>query len=471
MSIKFPRLRLYFRIFIIASISFLTVIYTSQLANTKYYQDPIIWAVSGLERITPKVSAGNKTQIQLMAARGEYESFQIGIKAPSKGLRNVNVFISDLKKNDGTVISQNNITLYREHYIFVPAASPEESRENPSLGVGLYADGLIPFIDPDTGQNLRGAELDAVPFDLKARDNQPVWVDIFVPRDASPGEYTGTYKVTSDRGQRQGKISLKVWNFELPQQPSLNSTFLLWKQKNEQAAIAELLKHKIMPGVNINPSSEQELQELIDKWELNFHQIRTKQPVATIPQSELNNDRDSAPSEKHTWIIKAPARITKVLTKEDEVGFSTDLEETNYPKWLIDYQPINFRIPHGFISQSLGITGIFYWRADLWTDDPWNQITVYIQDRQTFPGEAMLIYPGDKVGIQGVVPSMRLKWIREGVEDYEYVEILKQLGEEEWAMEIVRSVGADWQNWTKGPAKLELARRKLGNKIESLQQS
>lgn len=530
--------RAYFRIFIIASISFLTVFYTSKLANTKHHSPLKVWVAPSLERIALKDAAGNKTQIQLMAAKGEYEPFQIGIKAPSEDLNNVNVFVSELKNNNGAIISQENITLYREHYIYVPAASPEKDTDNSSLGVGWYADGLIPFNDPNTGKNLRGAELNAIPFNLKTRENKPIWVDIFVPRDASPGEYRGTYTVTSDLGKKQGEINLKVWDFELPQKPSLNSALLLWEQKKNKAAIEELLKHKVMPGINIDPSYE---QELIDKWGLNsvrlpfwgdanvdtckmkqvpsveeikkamqvhqedlllyaysadevqkcdnldeslkewgqnIHQAGAKQLVVTIPKPELYDDgTGTGRSAVDIWVIKAPwydkapERIKEVLAKGDEVWFYTGLQGTNYPKWLIDYQPINFRIPQGFISQSLGMTGVLYWRADWWTDDPWNQLKVYVQGGQTFPGEAMLIYPGDKVGIKGVVPSMRLKWIREGVEDYEYIEILKQLDEEEWAMEIVRSVGADWQNWTKNPDKLESARKKLGDKIESLQKS
>ena len=528
-------LKAYFRIFIIASITLATVIYASKLASSKYSNLPIVWVVPSLERIALEDSPGHKTHIKLMAAKGEYEPFQIGIQAPSGGLSNVNVSISELKNNDGAIISQENITLYREHYIYVPGASPEEGTENSSLGVGLYADGLIPFTDPDTGENLIGAELDAVPFSLKARENQPIWVDIFVPRDADSGDYRGTYTVTSDRGYRRGKISLKVWDFELPRKPSLNSALLLWEQKKNKSAVVELLKHKVMPGVNINPTYE---QELIDKWGLNsvrlpfwgdanvdtckmkptpsveeikkamqphqddlllyaysadevqkcknldeslkewgrnLHQAGAKHLVVTIPKPELYDDgTGSGRSAVDIWVIKAPwydkasNRIAEVLAKGDEVWFYTGLQGTNYPKWLIDYQPINFRIPHGFISQSLGITGVLYWRADWWTEDPWNQLTVYVQGRQIFPGEAMLIYPGEEVGVQGVVPSMRLKWIREGVEDYEYIEILKQLGQEEWAMEVTRSVGADWQNWTKKPAKLELARRKLGNRIEEI---
>ena len=82
----------------------------------------------------------------------------------------------------------------------------------------------------------------------------------------------------------------------------------------------------------------------------------------------------------------------------------------------------------------------------------------------------MLFYPGQQVGVAGVVPSMRLKWLREGVEDYEYVEILKKLGQPEQALQISRSVGQDWFNWTKNPHELQTARQQLAQEIELLNQ-
>jgi hypothetical protein len=63
---------------------------------------------------------------------------------------------------------------------------------------------------------------------------------------------------------------------------------------------------------------------------------------------------------------------------------------------------------------------------------------------------------------------MRLKWLRDGVEDYDYVQLLKNLGKEDVAMEISRSVGADWTKWTRDPAALEAAREKLGETISQL---
>ncbi|MEY2832719.1 MAG: hypothetical protein RLZZ574_1977, partial [Cyanobacteriota bacterium] len=75
------------------------------------------------------------------------------------------------------------------------------------------------------------------------------------------------------------------------------------------------------------------------------------------------------------------------------------------------------------------------------------------------------------VGISGSVPSMRLKWIREGVEDYEYIEILKRGGYQEWAMKAVHEVAKDMHNWNQDPAVLNAVRLKLGAKIHQLSQS
>jgi hypothetical protein len=44
---------------------------------------------------------------------------------------------------------------------------------------------------------------------------------------------------------------------------------------------------------------------------------------------------------------------------------------------------------------------------------------------------------------------MRLKWLLDGVEDYEYIQILKNFGRVDLALQIARSVGADWTHWTR----------------------
>jgi hypothetical protein len=505
---------------------------------------PLIWAASSMEMIRPDDSPGNKTFIELYSARGEYEAFQVGIQAPNGGLQNVNFSITDLKNQEGYIISKDNIRLYREHYVYVSPSVPTEKNAVVKLpyGPGWYPDALIPFIDYEAGKVPAKGILKAAPFDLKEKKNQPIWVDIFVPRDASPGEYKGKFTVTSDQGNVEGDIRLTVWDFELPLKPSLKSAFH-YKNRNTSSAYKMLLKHKLMPdclqmsdkgsyipdqrklidkyGLNCMglkfwsgalistgtmtnaPSANEikveaakhepdlflynytadeidrykELYEPVKEWGRNLHQADIPNLVVMKPVPELYDDGSgTGRSAVDIWVVlplmyeASPENITTVLCKGDEVwSYNCLLQDEYSPKWLIGYDFINFRIQPGFISQSLGLTGLLYWRVDHWTNNPWRNVHTYFEAPWGhFPGEGMLVYPGENVGVEGVVPSIRLKALREGVEDFEYIQILKSLGYGEWALEVARSVGADWRNWTRDYRKLEDARRLMGEKIDSL---
>jgi len=82
-------------------------------------------------------------------------------------------------------------------------------------------------------------------------------------------------------------------------------------------------------------------------------------------------------------------------------------------------------------------------------------------------GDGLLVYPGDAIGLRDyVVPSIRLKWIRDGVNDFDYIELLKKTGRGEYAMSVVRQVDKNWETWTT-PNELEEARRGLGEALDA----
>ena len=112
---------------------------------------PTVWVVPAMKRVARDEPAGNQREITLWAARGEYESFQMVVRAPAGGLKNVNVAISDLAGEHGH-IPKANLMLYREHYIQIKQGSPDRGGTNRPLGPGWYADALIPF----TGDKYKG---------------------------------------------------------------------------------------------------------------------------------------------------------------------------------------------------------------------------------------------------------------------------------------------------------------------------
>jgi Domain of unknown function (DUF4091) len=495
---------------------------------------PLSWIAPSTARIGLRDSPGTILTADIAAARGESEGFQIGIRSgASAPLSNVNVAVSDLLGPHSARISQSDITLYREQFVRVdnPTKTAAGSA-NPSLGANWYADGLIPFANPVTKQPLSGNRLDAAPFSVTLGSNQVVWVDVYVPRNTPAGVYRGQYTVSSDQGDSVGAIALRVWDFELPLQPSLNSAFTFW-QDGSVAAASELVRHRLMPGNTLQPRQEESLLKLgLNTTRLVFDGgADTNNPILKpLPElADLTADRDSRSSKAlryiyvadevgdrpelfeglkqwsrladqaglstlvtmaptpelfdngngksavDIWVVtpelydKSSANVQAALAKGDRVWSYNALAPDDYsPKWQIDFAPINFRIQPGFINQSLGLSGLLYWRVDLWTSDPWNTVQTTRVDNLPFPGEGMLVYPGADVGVRGVVPSMRLKWLRDGVDDYDYIELLKKAGKPELALELSRQIGPDWRNWNRDPQALEQVRRQIGNELEAI---
>jgi hypothetical protein len=237
------------------------------------------------------------------------------------------------------------------------------------------------------------------------------------------------------------------------------------------------------PGVLLYDYSADEighcanLYPTIQQWAYNMHQAGISNLVSMSPTPALYSDGSgTGRSAVDIWVLlpvmynNSKSEVDRVLKKGDSVwSYNTLVQDAYSPKWEIDFDPVDFRIQPGFIDQSLNLTGLLYWRIDRWTSDPWNNVNNTGQfSSANYPGEGMLVYPGQQVGVPGVVASMRLKWLRDGVEDYEYIEMLKNLGKGDLAMQIARSVGPDWTHWTRDASAIESARQQLGEAINQI---
>jgi hypothetical protein len=217
----------------------------------------------------------------------------------------------------------------------------------------------------------------------------------------------------------------------------------------------------------------------IQNWGYNLHQAGVDNLITMSPVPALFSDGHGARSAVDIWTMlpmmyvaaDASGYVATAKGKGDKVwSYNTLVQEAYSPKWEIDFTPIDFRIQPGFISQSLGLTGLLYWKVDNWySGTPWTDVNNVGQFSPTnnYPGEGQLVYPGADAGLQGVAPSMRLKWLRDGVEDYEYVELLKARGQGSTALSTAASVGPDWTNWTRSATSLEAARTQLGQLLDA----
>jgi hypothetical protein len=165
------------------------------------------------------------------------------------------------------------------------------------------------------------------------------------------------------------------------------------------------------------------------------------------------------------WPIFEEAAVKKRLSAGEEIWSYTALCQGHQdtPCWELDFPLLNYRIPM-WVSWRFGITGLFYWSTTNWASslDVWTDPVTY-ENRYNMEGS--LLYPGTDAGVQGFVPSIRLKIIREGLEDYEYLTILAQRRGRPVAENVVRKIARSWHDWDTDPRHLSEARAEIVRSI------
>ena len=506
-----------------------------------------VWVVSGLIRVGKTEAPGMVSSIDISGARGEIVDAQIIVHSPPRGLTNVNVSASDLTAPGGGTIPASSITLYREYYVTVAGTANYGGGSNAPLGPGTYPEPLIPFNDPETGAPLckTSAALKACDASIAPGENQPYWIDISIPHGTttSPsGAYTGTITVTSTQGSVTVPVSLTVWNFELPTQPSELSLWTLWPPAtgNTTTSVARaLMRNKVMSWydeaanassdkseVGLNRSgldgyfhfqvkcngthttfpSAKEIDSAAAKFpenlpldlyvgdELNectegYPALKTigaqvhaaNRPVKTIltvnaPDAKLFDDGHGRSVIDH-WVLLASMEKWPALpfTGGGDLWSYTSCNTGygNTPEWLVDYPPINERIQAGFLNWTQGATGILYYRADGWTAGntlgSWNNVdTNACGPGIARPGDGIFLYPPEPIGSSEPAPGIRLKAIRDGIQDFEYAQLLKNQGQASYVDFVLKPVATSWTKWSHNPSDIENVRQKFGQQLQQL---
>ena len=136
------------------------------------------------------------------------------------------------------------------------------------------------------------------------------------------------------------------------------------------------------------------------------------------------------------------------------------------PWWQIDTPLLNYRVP-AWIAWYDHLNGLLYWNMTYWDglDDPWTDVPTYSDGTNEYHGEGCLLYPAYAVGYDGVVPSIRLKALRDGIENYDYLAILEQQGKRAEAEQVVAQLDNSWFSWETDPGAYDTARQQLAAMI------
>ncbi len=141
------------------------------------------------------------------------------------------------------------------------------------------------------------------------------------------------------------------------------------------------------------------------------------------------------------------------------------------PWWHTDFPLLNYRVP-SWIAWRYRIRGLLYWGGMVFwrqVDDPWTDPKTLDRRKRNpktlYNGEGSILYPGRAVGYDGIASSLRLKALRDGIEDYEYLAILERAGLADEAQKVVMPLAGSWFKWETDASQYDSARAKLAEMI------
>lgn len=413
--------------------------------------------------------------VQLRAARGEWECFQIVVRADNRPIKSLKLRATNLATHLGLFVESRNVRIFREHFTYV--SKPSGNRELQPL---WWSDALIP-LDADSVSTCEANK--AIAF----------WVSIRVPETAEKSEYYGAIDFSIDGEPRTLAVSLDVENVSMPA-PTMRGTVAVYydvlrdwyKKLGREFSQADwdqqkkryydlLLDYRInaydlpvawddpqadkylrdprMTAVRLPPLDSPEMPLALKALEAAgakkkafYYRIDEPTPEA-YPQvlATTKQLRALDPALKHLVTIHPKealrdavdiwcpnigdatgvgwidfARLEAERKKGRETWWYTMVEpKFPYPTWLLDDDALAIR-SYGWMMARWGISGFVYSMAHGWGPNPFTNL-------QSFAGtwgDGTLLYPGELVGQAGPIPSIRLMLLRDAIEDYELLNLV-----------------------------------------------
>jgi len=166
-----------------------------------------LWAVDPLVKVFPDTVAKKPLEkVELFAGANEYVSGQVAVRASGE-LRGLTCEWGELRNRaEGTVIPPESLRWRFVGFIPIKRNTPNTPESN------LVRRAPCEIPDP---------LLEERKMDLPAGRTQPIWLTVYVPRDARPGDYEGRFTVKAGGTSHSVAVSLKVYPFVLPDERHL----------------------------------------------------------------------------------------------------------------------------------------------------------------------------------------------------------------------------------------------------------
>jgi hypothetical protein len=140
---------------------------------------------------------------------------------------------------------------------------------------------------------------------------------------------------------------------------------------------------------------------------------------------------------------------------------------TGWPSYMIDASAVRNRAMQ-WLAFRYDAAGELYFETTMaYSHDPWNNQWDFSGN-----GDGTLFYPGTPAKIGGTthipIASIRLKMIREGMEDYEYLKLLADNGDAALAKQVAGALFPRPYSTEQRPEDLMAARAKLANRLAEI---
>lgn len=106
------------------------------------------------------------------------------------------------------------------------------------------------------------------------------------------------------------------------------------------------------------------------------------------------------------------------------------------------------------------IDGCLYWATNYWDGSEWRT-----SDNDFYSGDGLLIYSGYRYGIYGPIGSIRMEYIRDGIEDFEYLTMAEEIYGREKVAEVLSKVTTGIIEYTDDSKVIEAAKIELAEMI------
>ena len=143
--------------------------------------------------------------------KGDVESGQIIIN-PKDDVERFNFKVNDLTREGGSEkLTSDMFDVFAERYIEVIQST------SGNTDTGWYPDALVPIKNYVAKRDNK----------IKKGENQGIWINLNVPKDAVPGKYVGAGELTLNDEKISVPMTVNVYNIDMPEENHVKTAFYL----------------------------------------------------------------------------------------------------------------------------------------------------------------------------------------------------------------------------------------------------